>query len=360
MAKLVIVSLGTLSGALLESAARRARFDEIVVASSDFEKAKAKANNARIGAALEGKYPSITPALFDMYAPDAAARLRDFGADVLFAAPSMMPWWRLRELGQGQRAWLTAAPFATFMACHLAPMLHLRDVVTAAGITVPWIGASSPDVVNAVLHRTGAAPVCGTGNVAEVVPKIALALGHKLNACPSAFDIELVAQHAFEYHCFGTGSNQPPPYMLRVLRGHEDLTELAHAELFTPYPFPYQLDFNLVTVSATNTVLEALMQDRPVPTHVPAPSGRVGGYPVLVSRHGVALNLPSHWTEQQAISINQGSLSFDGIEDIGPDGTVRFTPQCAAAIEQLIGAKTLYLRPDNAHSLAHALVAALA
>ena len=43
MAKLVIVSLGTLSGALLESAARRARFDEIVVASSDFEKAKAKA-----------------------------------------------------------------------------------------------------------------------------------------------------------------------------------------------------------------------------------------------------------------------------------------------------------------------------
>ena len=360
MARLVIVSLGTLSGTLLEVAARRARFDEIVVASSDLEKAEAKANNARIGAALEGQYPCITPARFDMYAPDAAARLRDFGADVLFAAPSMMPWWRLQSLSAGQRAWLADAPFATFMACHLAPMLHLRDVVVAAGIEQPWIGASSPDVVNAVLQRTGSAPLCGTGNVAEVVPKVALSLGHKLNTCPSTFDIRLVAQHAFEYYCYGAGSERAPPYLLSASRGEEDLTELARAHLFTPYPFPYQLDFNLVTVSATNTVLEALLQDEPVPTHVPAPSGLVGGYPVLISRHGIELNLPSCWTEQQAIDINCRSLPFDGIENIAPDGTLHFTDECANAIEQLIGAKTSQLRPDHARALAHALVAALA
>ena len=360
MTRLVIVSLGTLSGTLLEVAARRARFDELVIASRDLQKATAKANNARIGAALEGKYPRIIPAHFDMYAPDAASRLRDFGADVIFAAPSMMPWWRLQHLSTGQQAWLSAAPFATFMACHLAPMLQLRDVVATAGIGQPWIGASSPDVVNAVLQRTGAAPLCGTGNVAEVVPKIALAVGARLEVDPFEIKIKLVAQHAFEYFCYGDGNGRPPPYLLHVTRRGEDITELARASLFTPYPFPYQLDFNLVTVSATNTVLEALIQAEPVATHVPAPSGRVGGYPVLVSSASVALNLAPNWTEQDAVNVNEAGLSFDGIEEIEIDGTIRFTDGCAAAIQRLTGSKITHLCAEDAQYLADALAGALA
>ena len=122
MTTLVIVSLGALGGAVLEAAARRSDFDDIVVASRDLRKAEAKANNARIGAALEGRYPRIRAVHFDMHAPDAASRLRDIGGDVLFTAPSMMPWWQLNALTGARRALVAEAPFGAFTACHLAPM----------------------------------------------------------------------------------------------------------------------------------------------------------------------------------------------------------------------------------------------
>ena len=359
MASLVIVSLGTLSGALLEASARRGCFDRIVVASRSLAKASAKANNARIGAAMEGCFPEIEAVEFDMHAADAPARLRDLGGDVIFSAPSMMPWWRLTGDAARGRTRITDAPFATFIACHLAPMLKLRDVVAASGTKAHWVGASSPDLVNAVLARTGLAPVCGSGNVAEVIPKIRLALATRFAAPPDEFTIRLVAQHAFEYFCFGDGTGQPPPYLLSARRGVEDVSAVAAESLFTPYPFPFELDFNRVTVSATHDVLEGLVSSDPIRTHAPSPGGLIGGYPVSVSADGVTLDLDESWSEAEAIAINADSLPFDGVEGLDDDGTIHFTHATAEAINAITGCAWPSLPPDAAGTLADALVNAV-
>jgi saccharopine dehydrogenase-like NADP-dependent oxidoreductase len=57
--KLLLIGLGQLTGAVLDSAARDGRFAQIVLASRNAELGKAKVQAARIGAALDGVYPKI-------------------------------------------------------------------------------------------------------------------------------------------------------------------------------------------------------------------------------------------------------------------------------------------------------------
>jgi len=347
--------LGVLGGALLEAVARRGVFDEILIATRNVDAARAKANNARIGAALEGHYPDVSVIDFDMHGADAASRIADFGADVVFCTPSMMPWWKLGQLEGTRRDLVRRAPFACFTACHLAPMLAFREVWTKAGGTGHWVGASSPDVVNAVLALTGEAPVCGTGNVAEVVPKIQFGLARELDARPEDFDVRLVAQHAFEYYCYsdvGIDPEDAPPFLLQACFEDRDLSLIAAEGLFVPYPIPYGLDFNHITVSASLPVLEGLCAEATVRTHAPAPNGLPGGYPVKVSAAGVELDLASDWTEEQAVAVNRAGFPFDGIEGLEEDGTVVFTEPAVVALEKILGRRVERMRVDDVPTVA--------
>lgn len=355
MARLALVSLGVLGGALLEAVARRGVFEEILIATRNVEGAIAKANNARIGAALEGRYPNISVVSFDMHAADAASRIAEFGADVVFCTPSMMPWWKLGRLDGARRDLVRNAPFACFTACHLAPMLAFREAWSKAGGTGHWVSASSPDVVNPVLALTGEGPVCGTGNVAEVIPKIRFGLARELDARPEDFDVRLVAQHAFEYYCYHEVQVEPedaPPFLLQACFEDRDLSLIAEEGLFVPYPIPYDLDFNLITVSATLPVLEGLCSVAVTRTHAPAPNGLPGGYPVKVSAEGVELDLAPDWAEEQAVAVNRAGFPFDGIENLEDDGTVVFTGPAVTALEEITGRRVERMRVDDVPALA--------
>ena len=60
---LLLISMGELATHLLEAVARTDVFDTIVVASRDLEKAKKRANNAVLGAGIEGFFPRIVAEL---------------------------------------------------------------------------------------------------------------------------------------------------------------------------------------------------------------------------------------------------------------------------------------------------------
>jgi hypothetical protein len=360
MARLLLNSLGQLTGAVLEQMARRGVFDEIVVASRSPMKAQAKVNNARIGAALEGEYPEITAVELDFNRPDAARILKAIEPDVAFAAPSLLPWWTLGELPPDRARELAGLPFAAFMACHLSPMLKLREAWAESGLACPWIGASYPDVVNHILALTGPAPTSGIGNVAEAVPKARFVLARNLGLAPADIEVRLVAQHALEYFVYSDGNvADRPPFLLEVRHGARDLTDMVRDALFSAFPIPYDLDFNRITASAACPVIEALAGDSPVHAHVPAPSGMLGGYPVTISRHGIALDLPAHWTIAQAEAVNRASLPWDGIADIERDGTVQFTDKTSVGLRTLLGRSVDRLRPSDAAVLADELVAAV-
>ncbi len=355
--KLLLISLGKLTGALLESAARDGRFSHITVASRNAEYGRAKVNAVRIGAALEGEYPQIDFVPFDLNAANAGEVLKRIAPDIAFAAPSLMPWWRLDQQTDPK---VRAIPFAGWMACHLAPMLKLRDAWAKSELHCPWVAASYPDVVNAVLHLTGIGPSAGSGNVAECVPKIRFLAAQQAKAPPKEIEVRLVAQHALEYFLYGDAPAKDwPPFLLKITWHGHDITLAVRDRLKTKMPIPYDLDFNRITASATLDLLAALTGDQTVSLHAPAPNGLLGGYPVQVSRRGIVVDLPPEWDLERAIGVNAASLAFDGIATLDKAGTVTFTDKTAAALKALLGERIETLKPETADAMAAKLVAAV-
>ena len=350
---LLILSLGELGTSMLEAVARSELFDTIIVASRNIEKAKERAGNAIIGAGLEGCFPKIRAEALDFGAPDFARKLSDLAPDYLFSAPSMLPWWKV-DTGE------VDLPFAGFTALHLALMVQLRDRLADSDHRPFWIGASYPDVINAVLNRSGHGPHCGIGNVAEPIPKIQRHVAARLG-CPAAqVEVNLVAQHAFEYYILNAETHDAlPPHMLKATVAGRDVSDIASEALRSPFPFPYDLHFNRVAASSGIQALRALTGEQPTRTHLPGIGKYLGGYPVTASREGIKIDLPDDWSMDQAIATNDASLSWDGIAAVDADGTIHFTDKTAAALRSLLGQRCDTLDVRSAAAQAKALLAAL-
>ncbi len=347
---LLILSLGELSTCMLEAAARSDLFDTIIVASRSKQKAQERAGNAIIGAGTEGHFPNIMAEELDYGAPDFEEKLRNMAPDFLFSAPSLMPWWKLDELG-------IDLPFAAFTSLHLALMTQLRNRLAAADCGTTWIGASYPDVINAVLNRTGFGPNFGIGNVQEPIAKIRIHVARTIGCKPHEVEVHLVAQHAFEYYVLNkTRFDVLPPHLLKATVQGRDVSDVAAKVLRDPFPFPYDLHFNRVTASAGIEALGALTSDTPVAIHLPGIGPFLGGYPVIASCAGVDIALPREWTMEQAIAVNQASLKWDGIEDVTSDGTIVYSDQTLNALHDFLGSTPGMLTPENAQQQASALL----
>lgn len=362
MSRLLLISLGQLTGHILESVARSDSFREIVVAGRNPNHGIAKTNLARIGAGVAGHFPSITYRELDVDRAGAGAEIRRIEPDVALAAPSMLPWWKLDRLSGAQADIARRVPFAGWLACHLAPMLAVRRAWADSGVDAPWVGASYPDVVNAILHRTGPGPASGVGNVDEIVPKIRISVAAAAGVEPGAVDVRLVAQHALEYHAYrvsGSSAGEAPPFLVKASADGRDHSDIARDALLQPYPIPYDLDFNLLTASSAVNLLGALAGGRDVRMHVPAPRGLVGGYPVKIANGTIELDLPPEWSLGQAQACNLAALPWDGLQSIAEDGSVVFTRKTAECLHALLGRTVDGLRPDDAPAMAAALVAAV-
>jgi len=362
VSRLLLIALGQLSGHILEAAARSDVFREIVVAGRNPPKGIARTNLTRIGAGVEGRFPSVAFRELDVNKLAAADEIRRIAPDVALAAPSMMPWWKLERLSGKRGDAARRVPFAGWLACHLAPMLAVRRAWAESGLDAPWIGASYPDVVNAILHRTGPGPACGVGNVDEIVPKIRIAAAEAAGVDPGTVDVWLVAQHALEYFAYredGFAAEEAPPFLLKVTAGGRDLTEIGRTALMRPYPISYGLEFNSLTASSAKRLLAAFADHGEVRMHAPAPGGLVGGYPVKIARGTVEVDLPQEWSSGQAEACNLAALPWDGIESVEADGSVVFTAETAQGLYALLGRAVHGLRPQDAPALAEALVAAV-
>lgn len=358
MSKLLLISLGKLTGAVLEAAARDGRFPHIIVATRNVAHARAKVNAARIGAALEGQYPRIDVVAFDFNAPNAPEILRKIQPDLMFAAPTLLPWWKVAT---SSNAKLKALPFAGWLACHLAPMLALRAAWEKSELHCPWVTGTYPDVVNAILHMTGAGPTIGVGNISECLPKIRFLASQHSGAVIPELAIKLVGGHALSSSFYRDDAiKELPPFLLQVMwHGHDISLAVKDKLRSVKMPVEHNPDINGIVASASLDVLAALLSEETYALHAPAPNGLVGGYPVKISRKGVAIDLPREWTLEQALGINAAALSFDGITAIEKDGTVIFTEKTAAALKALLAEDWPRLRPGSAAALAEKLVAAI-
>lgn len=360
-ATLLIVSLGELGTNVLEAAGRSGLFERIVVASRSVDKARARINNALLGCGIDGFFPRFEAVGFDFNEPASVTALRRIAPDIVFCAPTLLPWWKVGGLDGAAETPAEKVPFGGYVSLQLAPMAMFRDRLAEAGLDTHWIAASFPDVVNPSLARSGLAPSCGIGNVREPVAKIQALLGERLGVAPTNVEVRLVAQHAFEYAVFqAEPAAELPPYLLQVTVDGQDRTAMGHEALRAPFPFPFDLHFNRITASAAIDAMRALLHPSPVRTHLPGVLGLVGGYPVCVENGQIGLDLAEDWSEAQAVAINESSLRWDGIERIEADGTIVFTTETIQALRALTGSIIEQVHPRNAAEQARLIMPFLA
>jgi hypothetical protein len=213
--------------------------------------------------------------------------------------------------------------FGAQLCAQVPPIYALMRTINELGLLTPVINCSFPDVVNAMLARSGQAPLCGVGNVGMLHRVLAARL-------PGA-DIRITAHHA---HVQLLLTEPRPRYLDAECHIDVDGVQRLWSELTRDVvPLRRAVELNWLTAAHAIDVVEALLFPQLVrSTSVPGPLGLVGGHPCRI-RHGMLelLACPT-LALLEAISLNERAARRDGITKIGADGTVHFTPELQEAL----------------------------
>ena len=348
-ATVLVVGVGDLGGRVLTALARSPNIDRLVAAGRDDARTGAHAGQAALMARLSGGPRAVESVRVDLHDVDAtAAALAQADPDVVVMGATEHTWWR------DARAEL---PYAAWLPLQLPLVRALMRARADGAPDAHVVSLPFPDAVGPILAAEGLAPTVGAGNVAEVAAKLEVLAG-------DGADVRLVMHHASERVALSAfaslaGTRDEPgdaPWTARVAVDGTDLAPERIDALFrSPYPLRDGRDTHELTAASTVAVVEGLLADEPVRAHVPAPGGRPGGYPVLLSRAGVALDLPPGLTEADAIDLNARAACWDGVAAIADDGTVRLTEHAATALSRAIGSEVGAIAPGDHDALAAAL-----
>jgi len=357
---IMLIGLGGLGSVVLELLAREEGLGRIVVGSRNAARGIARCNVARLGAMAQGYAPLLSFVPLDLNDGEAVAEaVHREAPDVILSTATMQTWWLPDLLPPEQAAVIKGAGFGVWLPVHLTLTMKLMEALRDAAYAGVILTAPFPDVVNCVLGRLSLAPTCGVGNLDEIVPKVRLLAAERLDAPPGAVRVLLVAHHALEPAAFGAPVDEIPPYFLRVEHGGQDVTETIRADelLLAPYPLTPGPTTHFLTAGSTVRLMRAFLSDSEALLHAPAPNGLPGGYPVIVGSGGVQPAPIEGLTLAEAITINERSHRFDGIERIEADGTVVFCPAAADVLRVELGYECEQLAPDESEGRAQELIA---
>ena len=364
-ATVVLIGLGNLGGPLLDRLAVSAAVGRVVALSRDPDRGSARCNLSRLSAAAVDAAADIEHRSADVLHPEQVADVVDeVSPDLVIHTASMQTWWLL-DLFPPEAQVLKEAGFGAWLPLHLVLAIRVMEGLVAARYEGQVINAVYPDVINVVLGRMGMAPTVGVGNVDELVTKVRMVVARNLSIGPHDLDVLLVAHHALQRAAFRGTKGRPsadtavvghrtddelPPYYLRVGQKGRDLTEQADARgaLLGPCPLPDGPGWGGFTAASAAGLVGALLSERTWRMHAPGPAGLPGGYPIDVGGGKIAVAEIPNLTLDEAISINERSHRFDGIERIEEDGSVVFTEDSAAVMRDALGYEGETLQPTEA------------
>ena len=337
MTTVLISGVGALGGWALELLARAAGVDRIVTVKRSPWQGPSWTTIAMLGSAVEGHTKQFEHHRADLADEGRMARLlADVRPDAVVHSATVQSPRVLNSaaLDPGLRAEVGAATFGMWLPWQLWPAAQLTRAVELSGIDTHVVNASFPDVVNvAIWNRFGHGPATGAGNL-EVCAARVLRYVMATTGRPAAdIDVSLVGSHALLTR--GTAV----PHHFRLTVGGADVTDgvdLTAALSSWPEEINWHGDVpnSLYAASAVKNAL-ALVGAEPLETHVSAPMGLPGGYPAVIGSGTVELRLPPDLDETAAVAINDRAARFDGIERIEEDGTVVYTAESRAAMENL-------------------------
>ena len=337
MSTVLVSGVGALGGWALEFLARAPGVDRIVTVKRSPWSGASWATIAMLGSAIEGHTKQFEHHQIDLADESAMARLlTEVCPDAIVHSATAQSPRKLSGavLDPGLRAEVRAATFGMWLPWHLWPAAQLIRAIELAGIDTHVVNASFPDVVNvAIWRRFGHGPSTGAGNL-EVCAARVLRYVMATTGRPAAeIDISLVGSHALL-----TRGTVVPHHFRLTIDGVDATDQVDLAEALSSWPevinWHGDVPNSLYAGSAVKNAL-ALLGSEPLRTHVSAPMGLPGGYPAVIGSGTVELRLPPGLDEAEAGAINDRAARFDGIERITDDGTVVYTAESRAAMENL-------------------------
>ncbi|MGC5287850.1 hypothetical protein [Micromonospora sp. DT231] len=342
--RVLIIGLGDLGRRLLHMLiAEPGSPYEVVVAARSAETALRHANLARYTAANLGVFTSVGSAAIDLEDIDRTAEQIDrIGPDVIVNAASLQAARAILDLPAEVFREVDEAQLGPWLPMHLALNHHLMLARSRADSAAATVNTAYPDAVGPALASIGMAPHIGIGNVGNIVPALTFAAAGELGRDPAGLTVRLIAHHYFSHHVHRFGEAQGVPFAIEV--SDRDTGEVLAPE---PERMFARLTGELkrqggthgqqLTAASALQVIRALSGAEEQRLHAPGPQGRTGGYPVLVSAHGIRLDLPAGMTEAAAVAVNEECQRIDGIDSIHPGGRIVFAKENMSIMQQLFG-----------------------
>ena len=361
---LMIFGLGDLGGWALEFLARCEGIGTIITADLREEEGITKTHTAAVGAAQLGYYKTIKFQKCNVQDIDATAELlKTVNPDFIYSTLTLTAWSQLaffpREIEKkAEKASLVRMPLQILL------LSKLMKAVKKSGITAPVLNHALPDVVNPVLWRNGLGPICGAGNMDNIVGEIQRKISLSYNVPIREITICFVAPHAIGV----LGSRTGVPYFFKIMVRDKDITNEVDVDSLIsdrlmggPVPdriFRSWYKYPIVASCAVKNIV-AMMNDTNLYTHAPGPIGLPGGYPVRLSGKGVEIVLPEELTLEEAIKINLEGCKHEGIEEIKEDGTLVSTEEGYKITKEILGVEMRELRFADMEDAAKEVVAAV-
>ena len=337
MTTVLVSGVGALGGWALEFLARTPGVDRIVTVKRSAWQGPSWTTIAMLGSAIEGHTKQFEHRQVDLADEVEMARLlAEVRPDAIVHSATVQSPRILSgaSVDPGRRAEIRAATFGMWLPWHLWPATQLTRAVELSGIDTHVVNASFPDVVNvAIWKRFGHGPSAGAGNLEVCAARVLRCVMATTGRPASDIDVSLVGSHALL-----TRGTVVPHHFRLTIDGADatDRVDLTAALSSWPEVINWHGDVpnSLYAGSAVKNAI-ALAGTEPLVTHVSAPMGLPGGYPAVVGSGTVELRLPPDLSAEEAVAINDRAARFDGIERIEDDGTVVYTAESCAAMENL-------------------------
>ena len=261
--------------------------------------------------------------------------LKGARADLIVQSAALIgPWATIGKQDPIAKA-LARAGLGLQLPAQLPILMTLMTALRSLGLATPVANLSLPDISHALLATRGLAPTIGLGNASICLLRVRAALRAEMDAAGRKDTplplLRVVAHHS---HVYGVMQGTPPEDAAdrpQVFLGEDARRrdDLAYAGQAVP-PGPV---YNVITAASALPVLRALLPGAaPSRFSAPAPHGRLGGYPLRISREAVSLDLPGNTDLERVEALQRRMTAADGIAAIVDDGTVHFTANAAAAV----------------------------
>ncbi len=335
--RVLIIGLGDLGRRFALALAGRAGIAELVLAGRRVD------DGARFAALVAacGAATVRFEALDCLDVERTAALLRRVQPDLILQCASLVSPWAPRSPRVAHA--LGAAGFAVQLPAQLPAVLAVMQAVRLAGLAIPVVNCSFPDVTHPILARLGLSPTIGIGNVGMIAALVRVAL-RRLGRPDDR--VRVLAHHSHVTAVMTcdparTGGTHPRVFVDEAGTAADELAYAGPA-------LASSHELNALSAVHGVALIGALLPDgRALATSAPGPHGLPGGWPVQIAAGRVALDLPPTLTYAAAMRDAEAAAIDDGVAAIDDDGTVHFTEAAQRAVAELAPVLAAPLAPGD-------------